>query len=147
MPIQFPVGPGTILLCDYTMGGFRPPEMVKRRPAVVISPRLAHRDGLCAVVPLSGSEPDRPLAYVVRLALQEPLPDPFVQSVWWAKCDHVATVGFARLDLFRTVRDPSGRRRYLHPKLPPDQMREVRAAVLHGLGMGNLAAHLGAGQP
>jgi uncharacterized protein YifN (PemK superfamily) len=47
MGIKYPVGIGTILLCDYSRGGFQPPEMVKKRPAVVISPRLPHRDGLC----------------------------------------------------------------------------------------------------
>lgn len=49
MAIRFPVSPGTILLCDYATG-FRAPEMVKRRPAVVISPHLRHRDRLCSVV-------------------------------------------------------------------------------------------------
>ena len=47
MGISYPVGPGTILRCDYSRGGFQPPEMVKARPAVVISPRLPHRAGLC----------------------------------------------------------------------------------------------------
>ena len=56
MPISFPVAPGTVLLCDYS-SGFRPPEMAKRRPSVVISLRLPHRNGLCTVVPLSGSSP------------------------------------------------------------------------------------------
>lgn len=29
MGIKFPVGPGTLLPCDYSRGGFQPPEMVK----------------------------------------------------------------------------------------------------------------------
>lgn len=138
MPIQHPVGAGTILLCDYGLGGFREPEMTKRRPAVVISPRLPHRDNLCAVVPLSGSEPARPVLYVVRLELACPLPEPFAQSVWWAKCDMIATVGFRRLDLFRTGRDQHGKRRYLQPKLPSTDFARVQVGVLHGLGLGNL---------
>jgi hypothetical protein len=40
MGINYPVGIGTILLCDYSRGGFQPPEMVKKRPAAAISPRL-----------------------------------------------------------------------------------------------------------
>jgi mRNA interferase MazF len=137
MPIQYPVGPGTILLCDYSMGGFRDPEMVKRRPAIVVSPRLPHRnDLLCAVVPLSGSEPVRPVDYVVRLELAAPLPHPFPQSVWWAKCDMIATVGFQRLDLFRTERDQSGKRKYIHPKLSPEDLERVQGGILHGLGLG-----------
>ena len=53
MGIKYPAGIGILLLCDYARGGFQPPEMVKRRPAIVISPRLPHRDGLCTVVPVS----------------------------------------------------------------------------------------------
>jgi mRNA interferase MazF len=96
--------------------------MTKRRPAVVISPLLPRRDGLCAVVPLSGSEPRTSLPYVVRIELSEPLPHPYPQAVWWGKCDMIATVGFDRLDLFRTPRDFSGKRKYLHPKLISNDM-------------------------
>ena len=135
MPIQFPVAPGTVLLCDYDTG-FRPPEMTKRRPVVVISPRLPHRDGLCTVVPLSGSPPLRELPYQCRLNLAEPLPPPFSYSVWWVKCDMLATVGFGRLDLFRTARDQTGRRKYVHPKVSPEDLARVRACVLSALGMG-----------
>lgn len=139
MPMKFHPAPGTIVLCDYNAGGFKPPEMVKLRPAVIVSPRLPRRDWLCAVVPLSGSVDEaRPLDYVVRLELPEALPDPFPQTVWWAKCDHVATVGFARLDLFRTGRDHTGKRRYLQPRLSPDNLARVRAGVLYGLGLGAL---------
>jgi len=135
MPIQFPVAPGTVLLCDYDTG-FRPPEMTKRRPVVVISPRLPHRDELCTVVPLSGSPPLRELPYQCRLDLAEPLPPPFNYSVWWAKCDMLATVGFGRLDLFRTARDQTGRRKYVHPKVSPEDLARVRACVLNAIGMG-----------
>ena len=142
MPIQFPVAPGTILLCDYS-GGFRPPEMVKRRPSVVISPRLRHRDGLCSVVPLSTSEPTRDLPYVCRIELGQPLPAPFDAPICWVKADMIATVSFRRLELFRTVRDQAGRRQYLHPRLSDDDLRRVRAAILHGLGLAHLTDHLG----
>jgi len=139
MALQYALLPGTIVLCDYDMGGFRPPEMVKLRPAVIVSPRLRHRDGLCAVVPLSGSVDDaRPLDYVVRFDLDQPLPHPFPQQVWWAKCDLIATVGFRRLDMFRTERDQTGKRRYLQPRLPPADLGRVRAGVLFGLGLGSL---------
>jgi mRNA interferase MazF len=135
VPIQFPVSPRIILLCDYGMGGFLPPEMVKRRPVIVVSPRLPRRDGLCAVVPLSGTKPDHPVPYVVQLELAEDLPHPFPQKVWWAKCDMIATVGFKRLDLFRTVRGDGGQRRYLHPKLDDEQFALVKAGIIAGLGI------------
>lgn len=109
--------------------------MVKRRPAIVVSPRLPHRDGLCAVVPLSGTEPQRPIPYVVRLELESELPEPFAQLLWWAKCDMVATVSFERLDLFRTARDQTGKRQYRHPKVTAADFERVLAGVQAGLGL------------
>lgn len=138
MAIEFPVSPRTILLCDYAKGGFVPPEMVKRRPVVVISPRLPHRDGLCTVVPLSGSRPGHAVPYVVRVELSEPLPDPFGDRIFWAKCDMVGTVAFSRLDLFRTERGHDGRRRYIHPKMPPDVFGHLQDGILFALGLGHL---------
>jgi len=38
LALQFSPAPGAIVICDYSTG-FRPPEMVKVRPVVVISPR------------------------------------------------------------------------------------------------------------
>ena len=123
------------MLCDYSTG-FRAPEMVKRRPCVVISARLPYRDQLCTVVPLSGTPPAREVAYQCRIELAEALPPPFVQRVWWAKADMLATVGFGRLDLFRTGRDhESGRRRYLHPKLTEDDFKRVLECVVNALGL------------
>jgi mRNA interferase MazF len=135
MALKFPVSPRTVLLCDYDKGGFKPPEMVKRRPALVVSPRLPQRDGLCAVVPLSGTEPDRELPYVVRLEFWRALPHPFPQRIWWAKCDMIATVSFERLDLFRTVRGDGGLRQYLQPKLDEGQFEAVKHGILAGLGI------------
>jgi uncharacterized protein YifN (PemK superfamily) len=134
LPIQFPVARGTILLCDYSTG-FRPPEMVKRRPAVVISHRLPHRDGLATVVPLSTTPPRHPVPYICEMVLSAPLPAPFTALVMWAKADMLATVAFGRLDLFRTSRDASGRRRYLHPRLPPADIARIEAAICHALGL------------
>ncbi len=117
------------------MGGFRAPEMIKRRPAIVISPRLPHRDGLCTVVPLSGSEPARQVDYVVRVELAEDLPTPFAARVWWAKCDMLATVSFERLDFFRTSRDQQGKRKYLHPALPKPEMQRIFGGIMAALGL------------
>lgn len=139
MPIKYPPQPRTMLLCDYARGGFQPPEMVKRRPAIVLTPRLPHRDNLCAVVPMSGTPPEAAVPYVVRIELPEPLPEPFSETVWWVKADMVATVGFDRLDLFRTGRGDDGKRRYITPRVSEDAFRAVRVGVLHGLGMSDLA--------
>jgi len=138
MSIQHPVGVGTLLMCDYQTG-FVPPEMIKRRPAVVVSPRLPYRDNLCAIVPLSTTAPSRVMPYHCELnvaALQ--IPPPWNAPVVWAKADMLATVCFSRLDLFRTNRDQYGKRQYLHPKLHPDQITALQGAILHGLGLGAL---------
>ena len=57
MPLTFHPRPGAVLMCQYEPG-FVKPEMVKRRPVIVIAPRLRHRDKLCTVVPLSGERPN-----------------------------------------------------------------------------------------
>ncbi|WP_080586280.1 type II toxin-antitoxin system PemK/MazF family toxin [Bradyrhizobium elkanii] len=138
MGIKYASGPGTILRCDYSRGGFKPPEMVKPRPAVIISPRLPHRDGLCTVVPISGSPNEHASAWDIRLEFDPPLPHPFVYRDAWAKCDMLATVAFERLDLFHTDRDQYGKRKYLHPKVSEEDLHRIRTGILFALGMGNL---------
>ncbi len=65
MPLTFSPRPGEIVICDFSTG-FRPPEMVKVRPVVVISPRR-RTSQLVTVVPLSTTPPDpvEPLALPV----------------------------------------------------------------------------------
>ena len=141
MAILFPVGAGTIVLCNYATG-FREPEMVKRRPAVVISPRLPHREGLYCVVPLSQTPPDHEVQYQVKIVLEQSLPPPWEGRERWAKADMLATVSMERLDLFRTERDQYGKRKYLSIKVNSEQLRLIRIAALHGLGLGALTEHL-----
>jgi mRNA interferase MazF len=138
MAIQYPVALGTLLLCDYSLGGFKEPEMVKRRPAIVVSPRLPHRDRLCTVVPISSSPGVKELDYIVRLHFALPLPEPFDYETVWAKCDMLATVSFERLELFRTGRDHTGKRRYLQPRLPDLDFVRVRQGILFALGIKEL---------
>lgn len=137
MSLRFVPARRTILLCDYGLGGFRAPEMIKRRPAVVVSPRLRHRNDLCAVVPLSTTAPINPVAHVVQITLPHRLPPPFLQMKAWAKCDMIATVSLDRLDLFRTKLS-SGRRQYIQPRLSDTQFDAVITAMLHGIGLGHL---------
>ena len=134
MPIQYDVPPRTILLCDYSKGGFKPPEMVKRRPALVVSPRLRHRTGLLTVVPLSTTEPNRVCEYHCKITINQPLPK-FPATEMWVKADMIATVAFARLDLFRTDRDQYGKRKYLQPRISEDDFRRVLECVKVALGL------------
>ena len=91
--LPFHPSPGDILICDYTTG-FRKPEMIKKRLCVVVSPKLKRRDDLVSVVPLSESAPDPTEHWHHKIEL--------VSKSWgdgprWAKCDMIATVGYARL--------------------------------------------------
>ncbi len=139
--LKFHPEPGTILICDY---GKEPvePEMVKRRPVIVISPKLKRRTGLCAVVPMSTTEPTSIQDYHCTIGIEPPLPPPFDSSEMWVKADLIATVGFHRLVLPRTGRDQYGKRKYLTVRISADQLNGVYRAVLCGLGMGHLTAHI-----
>ncbi|MFG6589995.1 type II toxin-antitoxin system PemK/MazF family toxin [Sulfitobacter sp. 1A12157] len=134
MAIKYDVRQRTVLLCDYSRGGFQPPEMVKRRPAIVVSPRLRHRTGLLTVVPLSTSPPDRIEDYHCRIELPYSLPN-FPQTICWVKADMLATVGFGRLDLFRTDRDHTGKRKYLTPRISEHEFEKVVASLKAALGI------------
>ncbi len=142
MPLKFPPTPGLVVICDYSTG-FKEPEMVKERLAVVVSPRLPHRDGLCTVVPLSTTPSRSGVRYQCKITLQTPAPRPYEGTIKWAKADMLATVGFCRLNLPYTGRDPaSGQRRYLQIVVTPDDMKSIRSAILHALGLDRLTDHL-----
>ena len=89
--------PGTIVLCDFgdpkKGGSFRPPEMIKRRPVVVVSPKIARRSGLCTVVCLSTTAPDPVLPFHRAITIDPPLPAPRERGVNWIKGDMVYAVG------------------------------------------------------
>ena len=134
MPLKFHPDPGTILICDYS-SGFVAPEMVKRRPAVVVSPRLRRRNQLCAVVPLSTTPPEPPMPYHHRLVLSVPFPKPWDSSEMWVKCDMLATVSFQRLELIRTGRDHEGKRQYLTRRISDADLNAVRTGIMAALGV------------
>lgn len=134
--MQYPVKPKTILLCDYNAGGFRPPEMIKRRPAVVMMGALPGRNNLHTVVPLSGTESAAACKYQCRIELDAPLPEPFDETIWWVKADMIATVGLDRLDLFQTKRDQYGKRKYISNLRVSDENFEViKACLRYALGL------------
>lgn len=141
MPLTFHPRPGAVLMCRYEPG-FVKPEMVKRRPVIVIAPRLRHRDKLCAVVPLSGERPNHVEDYHYVLKFAPPLPPPWDAPYFWVKADMVNTVGFHRLDLIRTGRDHEGKRKYLNIRIEPQELKAIQACVLRGLGLGRLTTHL-----
>lgn len=130
MPINFHPEPGTILICDYG-SGFIVPEMVKARPVVVISPRFRHRTGLCAVVPLSSTEPEPILPYHHQLA---PGAYPPARGPMWAKCDMVASVSLGRLDRVK-IRPQGGARQYVTYQMPAADLAAILQGVKAALGL------------
>lgn len=139
MGLMYYPNPGEILLCDY---GTRvvAPEMDKRRPVVVVGPRLRRRGELVGVVPLSTTAPDELQDFHHRFELANPLPSPFDSPVMWAKCDMFSVLSRSRLDRFKAGR--GDRRIFVAGKVSPEQLRQIRMALLHGLGLGSLTIHL-----
>ena len=138
MPLLYYPSPGEIVVCRYDDQVIEP-EMRKTRPAVVVGPRLRGRGRLVTVVPLSTTEPDSVQDYHCRIALPRPLPKPFETPVMWAKCDLVSSVSLDRLDRFRQPRErDGGPRRWMSGRVSPDQLRDVKRAVLCGLGFAAL---------
>ncbi|NIQ57182.1 MAG: hypothetical protein GWN71_28010 [Gammaproteobacteria bacterium] len=115
-------------MCDFT-GGVAP-EITKRRPVVVVGPRLPGRSRLYAVVPLSGARPRVARAYHVRLP-SNPHPGEADARPVWAKCDLLQNVSIDRLDRFRL-----GAGRYTAARrLDAETLEAVRAGMLAALGL------------
>lgn len=141
MALKFHPNAGAFLLCDYTTG-FRVPEMVKVRPVVVMTPRLRSREGLCAVVPLSLTAPDKPQAYHCKIQMNPRLPAPWDAAECWVKADLVATVSYDRLTPFRLGRDRTGNRLYYKTLASKEVFKEIQRAVLCGLNLSHLTNHI-----
>lgn len=124
-PIQ-----GEIILCNYE--GFRPPEMVKSRPVVVVSPRNRKREGLVTVIPLSNTAPDDVMPWHIKIELQAELTAKFKEKIIWAKCDMLNTVAFHRLDRLYS-RLPNGRKYYTR-HVSDGQLMAINHGVLAYLG-------------
>jgi uncharacterized protein YifN (PemK superfamily) len=133
MPLPYQPKLRAVLLCDFS--GYIEPEIVKRRPVVVLK---AHKTNskLVVVVPLSTTRPNPVENHHYRL-LQNPLLSADGASEVWAKCDIVAVVSTERLDLMRSGRGrPDGKREYLNLQIGPEQFEAIRQCVIAGLGLG-----------
>lgn len=139
MALRFHPKRGTIITCNFDQG-VKAPEMVKRRPVVVLSPQIKGRQNLCTVVALSTTEPDVVHDYHCKITPMRPYPAPFDAGTMWVKGDMVYAAGFHRLDLIRSGKDYHGKRQYRTEVLPPNNMRRIEQCVLHGMGLGRLIA-------
>lgn len=140
MAIQFYPQPGSVLVCDFA--GFIAPEMIKRRPVVVIGPRLRNRGNLVNIVPLSTVRPDDVCQHHHKLTIDPPLPAPYNEPFHWVKADMIYTVAFERLFVPFIGKDAAGKRVYDQRVLEKRDLDEILACVLHGIGLGRLTDHL-----
>jgi mRNA interferase MazF len=125
--------PGTIVRVDLSEG-FRAPEMVKRRPAIVISPPIPGRPFLCTIVPLSTTPPSRVLSHHMQITLDPALPFPYGTQTMWVKGDMVMTVAFHRLKLLFSGKE-NGQRIYDVRVLDAATFQNVKNCVRSGLGL------------
>lgn len=139
MAIHFHPDQGTIVICDFN--GFKEPEMTKRRPAIVVSPRFRDRGNLCCVVPLSTTAPKPVMPYHYRLYMPEPLPAPYESDMHWVKADMLYTVSFDRLFLPSTGKDASGKRVYDIRVISKTELQSIQCCILHGIGLPALTEH------
>jgi uncharacterized protein YifN (PemK superfamily) len=131
--LPFHPRPGDILICDYSTG-FRPPEMVKRRLCVVVSPKLKRRTDLATVVPISQTCPDNPEPWHHRIDL--------VSQSWgdgprWIACDMIATVAYDRLSRPHFRHPVTGSRVFERLSLSQDDVIAVQNGIRAALGLGN----------
>lgn len=143
MALQFHPKPGTILMCDFS-AGFTEPEMVKKRPVLVISPKMKKCSGLCTVVAISTVKPEPIEKWHYQLPKASmPHAKLFQKNDSWIKGDMIYRVGFHRLDLIKLDREPgTGKRAYFRQSLGRDQMAAVYACVLHSLNLSHLQQHI-----
>ena len=130
MALLFQPKPRSVIFCNFT--GFIAPEIVKRRPVVILATHKRNSK-LVTVVPLSTTAPDPIEAHHYRFR-QNPLPDARDREVW-AKCDMVAVVSIQRLDLLHTGRDANGKRQHLHLNIGSDHFDSIRHCVASALGL------------
>ena len=135
MPLTFHPKRGQILMCDFQTG-FRPPEMVKCRPVVVLSDR--HRE-LATVVPISTTEP-YPIEACHHELAEASMPLPLRGKPHWAKCDMITTVALTRMDRVRARhRHPTtGKRMYFTQAVTSEDLEAITKAVLSVLGVQEL---------
>ena len=133
MTVSIHPQPGTIVIVDLNQG-FRKPEMVKKRPAIIISALIPKRPTLCTIVPLSTTPPNPPMDHHCELHLDPPLPHPYVSPTMWVKADMVLTVAFHRLRLPFAGWD-QGQRAYDIRVISEDELQRVKDCVRSALGL------------
>ncbi len=133
MAIHYSPKAGSILLCDFD--GYKIPEIVKRRPVIVVSPQDVHQTCLCTIVPISTTPPRPVRPYHYKIENLPPLDRHFTASTAWVKCDLVYTVSYERLFMFHDGKNASGKRLYKQIEVTPEQLKQIRVCILKSIGL------------
>lgn len=141
MPLKYHPKTGTIVICDYNTG-FVPPEMTKRRLAMVVSPQFKKRNNLCTIVPFSTTQPTQIMPYHYLLYLNPTLPPPYNSPTQWVKADMLATVSFKRLSLPFTGKGTNGKRQYIKTIITGHDFKSIQKCMLNAIGLNPLTQHL-----
>ena len=130
MPLLHHPKIGDVLICDFP-SCLREPEMIKKRPAIIVTREHKGRARLCTVVPLSTTAPASVRPYHVRIG-EEGLPKSLRSRPHWAKCDMLYTFCIDRFDRVRSGRDrQTGRRIYETGRISVDEIARIRSAILY----------------
>lgn len=125
--LKFQPKPGSVIYCDYS--GFVSPEMVKKRPVIVVS-KHKHNSKLLTIVPISSTEPTPMHDYHLEM-------DEIFCTIHlagkksWVKCDMINVVSLDRLNL---VRDKKSGLRHA-PSVEIEFLGKVKECIkkVHGL--------------
>lgn len=143
MAIKFHPNPGQVLMCNFEKG-FKQPEIVKKRPVLVLSPNLKGRTGLVTVGVLSSTEPQSIEDY--HWVLPErflPQGKYFQGKTTWLKGDMIYTVSFERLEAIYIGQDrATGKRKYFKDRLSRKSMKEAYSCVLSGMNLGHISQYI-----
>ncbi len=141
MAVTYHPARGSIVTVNFEPG-FTPPEMVKRRLAIVVSPAIRARVGLCTVVPLSTTPPQKAMPYHCTYRVPFKMPPSWGNIERWVKGDMVTTVGWHRVDLITLGKDREGKRIYQTQAVDNESFRQISRCILHGMGLSALTKHL-----
>lgn len=122
--LQFHPRKREILICDFH--GNIVPEIVKKRPVVVLRDPLPYRSDLAIVVPLSSTPPKYATPYCVLLSQNYLSQD---SKPMYAKCDLACSVSLQRLDRIKIAP-----RKYVCPRMNDDDFNNVVNGVAWAFG-------------
>jgi mRNA interferase MazF len=126
--------PGSILRCDFS--GFKPPEMNKHRPVLVLSPRPRNRSSdTCIVAALSTTEPHEILDHHMLICLSGDKPK-ILQEHCWLKGDMMYTVAYNRLNLYTSSKAViTGKRIYWQVPVDAPTLAQARKCAASAIGL------------